>query len=249
MIWGKKPAAFDIMTLAFKGSDAVADIRNKYDYNGALLAQFAQDDGPLIHKWHHYVPLYDRYFGPWRGKPVRFLEIGVSHGGSLQMWRKFFGEDAIIFGIDIDPACAVFDGKDAQVRIGSQDDPAFLTSVINEMGGVDIVLDDGSHQMTHIRKSLAILFPKLEIGGLYFIEDLHTAFWDNFGGGVDAKSNFFNDIRSMIDDMHHWYHSKPIMRPDLVDWVSGIHLHDSIVVLEKEKVLPPTHSQIGKARS
>jgi len=51
------------------------------------------------------------------------LEIGVSFGGSLEMWREYFGPEATIFGIDIDPECANRFARPNQVRIGSQDDP------------------------------------------------------------------------------------------------------------------------------
>ncbi len=81
------------------------------------------------------------------------LEIGVSKGGSLALWRKALGDRATIFGIDIDPKCAEFDGKFAKVRIGSQADASFLKSVVDEMGGVDLVLDDGSHVASHQRAS------------------------------------------------------------------------------------------------
>ena len=37
--------------------------------------------------------------------------------------------------------------------IGSQADAAFLESVVAEMGGLDVVLDDGSHRMEHIKAS------------------------------------------------------------------------------------------------
>ena len=51
------------------------------------------------------------------------------------------------------------------------------------MGGIDIVLDDGSHNMKDIIVSLESLFPMLNDGGVYMIEDLHTAYWRKFGGG------------------------------------------------------------------
>ena len=76
------------------------------------------------------------------------------------MWRKYFGESAIIFGIDIDPSCAKFNGIAGQVRIGSQIDKIFLDSVISEMGGVDIILDDGSHHMNNIAPTFKHLFPQ-----------------------------------------------------------------------------------------
>ncbi|MEB3324897.1 MAG: hypothetical protein VKM17_06120 [Cyanobacteriota bacterium] len=86
------------------------DIYEKYGDCGGLLEIFASNTGPVVHKWHHYIPLYDRYFSSFRGRKIKFLEIGVSKGGSMQMWRKYFGEDAIIYGIDIDPACERFNG-------------------------------------------------------------------------------------------------------------------------------------------
>ena len=71
----------------------------------------------------------------------------------------------IIYGIDINPLCKQYNGQSGKVRVGSQDDERFLNSVIDEMGGVDIILDDGSHQMKHIKSSLRILFPRLSKKG------------------------------------------------------------------------------------
>lgn len=65
--------------------------------------------------------------------PLKLLEIGVSYGGSLRLWRKYFGPDAVIFGIDIDRKCSKFNGQDAQVRIGSQADRVFLEKTVAEM--------------------------------------------------------------------------------------------------------------------
>ncbi|WP_245515948.1 class I SAM-dependent methyltransferase [Ancylobacter aquaticus] len=221
------------------------DIARKYDYNGDMLAFFSENDVGIVHKWHHYIPLYDRYFSPFRGGKVKFLEIGVSKGGSLQMWRKYFGPDALIHGIDIDPECIKYDGVAGKVRIGSQDDVAFLQSVVDEMGGVDIVLDDGSHQMKHLRVSLEALFGRLSDGGIYVIEDLHTAYWRDFGGGYRARRNFFRYIGEVIADIHHWYHWNGVVHPSVSSHCTGIHVHDSMVILEKGVVHKPVSSQVG----
>jgi hypothetical protein len=173
-----------------KNVDVTSDIKAKYNFNGQLLDIFARNKNCVVHKWHHYIPIYDQYFSSFRHSKVRFLEIGVSEGGSLQVWREYFGPDAIIYGIDIAKNCQKFNGVAGQVRIGSQDDEEFLHRVINEMGGVDIILDDGSHRMAHILKTLKFLFPKLNDGGIYMVEDLHTSFWRGFGGGYNSKSNF-----------------------------------------------------------
>jgi hypothetical protein len=227
--------------------DVAGDIRERYGFDGDLLDIYAGNEGVKVHKWHHYLPLYDRYFSPYRGTPVRFLEIGVNNGGSLQMWRRYFGKDAVICGIDINPDCAQYDGQSGMVRIGSQDDPAFLENVVGEMGGVDLVLDDGSHRMAHIDASLRALFPKLSTPGTYMIEDLHTAYYPRFGGGLSEPGNFFNTVRDMIDDMHSWYHGKKRLKlRELAGEFSGIHVHDSIVVFDKAARLRPTHSRVQK---
>ena len=235
-----------ISQFAFDPSqDVKADIQRKYGFDGDLLEYFVSNSGAVVHKWHHYIPVYDRYFSRFRGRQVRFLEIGVSKGGSLQVWRQYFGPDAVIYGIDIDPACSQFDGAAGRVRIGSQDDPAFLASVVAEMGGVDVVLDDGSHRMDHVRSTFGFLFPRLSDGGVYLVEDLHTAYWEDFGGGYRAEANFFGFISELVDDMHHWYHRHEVTHAALSGVCAGIHIHDSIAVLEKATVYPPTHSRIG----
>ena len=228
-----------------KTSDVKVDIQEKYGHNSDLLEFFAINKECIVHKWHHYIPLYDRYFSSFRGRRIRFLEIGVAQGGSLQMWRNYFGDDAIIFGIDIESECEKFNGLAGQVRIGSQTDELFLESVVKEMGGVDIVLDDGSHHMNHIPATLKFLFQHLSQGGIFMIEDLHAAYWKRFGGGYRVKTNFFDFLMDLVDDMHHWYHAKGFKHSSISKDCSGIHIHDSIVVLEKNKVHKPVHSTIG----
>lgn len=226
---------------------------SEYRYEGArpdniapgIETLFWENEGPVVHKWLHYLPIYERYFGGLRGRPIRFLEIGVSKGGSLAMWRKYFGDESTIFGIDIDPACAALDGQAASVRIGSQADPGFLRDVVAEMGGIDVVLDDGSHDSHHIRASHNVLFPMLPDGGLYMIEDLHCAYWPKWSGGYGRPASFMTDVKRMIDDMHHWYHGRR-QRIDATRYhLAALHVHDSGVVLEKERVSAPRHHMVG----
>ncbi|WP_397543917.1 class I SAM-dependent methyltransferase [Roseovarius salis] len=234
-----------IRKYAFGGDDVAADIREKYGYDGDLAEIYATNRDYEVHKWHHYIPLYDRYFAKYRDTPVRFLEIGVAKGGSLQMWRRFLGDRAVLYGVDVRKSCARFDGLFGQVRIGSQDDPEFLSRVVEEMGGVDVVLDDGSHRMSHIEASLRALYPCLSEGGTYMIEDLHAAYWKGHEGGFDVPENFFNTVRGIIDDMHRRYHRRKLQVPALDGAVSGLHVHDSIVVIEKGRMPEPTHSRLA----
>lgn len=130
---------------------------------------FRHHVGRRIDKWHHYFHIYDRHFGRFRGKRVRVLEIGVDHGGSLQLWKRYFGHDASIVGLDIDPCCAQYEEDQIQVRIGNQSDVALLKS----LGDFDIVIDDGSHILQDQEASLQTLWPKTR--SVYLIEDCHYA--------------------------------------------------------------------------
>lgn len=206
---------------------------------------FWSHNGTVVHKWHHYLPIYDTYLKEYQNKPIKFLEIGVSKGGSLSIWRKFFGADATIFGVDIDPNCKKYNGLDGQVRIGSQDDPEFISEVIKEMGGVDVILDDGSHISSHIRATFEIAFPLLNNGGLYIVEDLHATYWRSHGGGYKATKSFMSDIAQMYDDMHHWYHNHGQKISASKDQLFAIHLYDSLAIFEKNTVMPPKHTKIG----
>lgn len=201
--------------------------------------------GRTVHKWLQYLEVYARHFAAYRNTPVRMLEIGVDKGGSLEIWRKYFGEDAVIFGIDIDPECASRVSPPNQVRIGSQADLVFLRSLIDEMGTPDIVLDDGSHWARHQRVSFDTLFPLLREGGLYVIEDLHTAYFHGaWEGGYRRRGTAIERVKDMIDDMHAWYHTKKTTTPAR-DQIVGIHVYDSIVFIEKKKVERPCCTKIG----
>jgi hypothetical protein len=209
---------------------------------------FYTNSGTLVHKWRNYLDVYDRHLSRFRDTPFKMLEIGVSEGGSLAMWRKYFGHDATIFGIDIDPRCAKFDGRDGQVRIGSQADPQFLGSVVQEMGGVDVVLDDGSHIASHQRTSFQTLFPLLSEGGVYLCEDLHTSYWGaEFEGGYRKAGAFIEVAKQIIDDIHADFHDRNQTLVGAHRSIHGLHFYNSILAIEKQSQPPPAHIRVGTA--
>lgn len=159
-------------------------------------------------KWWHYFKAYDEEFAALKsriasqGNSVGILEIGVWRGGSLQYWNEYFSGRARVFGIDIDPSCASLDVSPAQVRIGSQADRDFLISVVGEMGGLDVVIDDGSHNSSDVISSFEILFPLLSEGGVYVIEDLHASYWPWYGGGYRHPNSSIEALKGLVDDQN-----------------------------------------------
>lgn len=222
---------------------------------GGIEKLFWGHAGRLVHKWPHYFDVYERLFQRYRSgfcsadgtrRPLKFLEIGVSHGGSLQLWRKYFGPDAVIYGIDVDRRCASIDDADLQVRIGSQDDPKFLHRVIEEMGGVDIILDDGSHVAEHQRASFDILFPSLSEGGLYVVEDVQTAYWRRWQGGYRRSGTIIEIAKSIVDDMHARYHAFGAARDFASEEIFSASFYDGIVAFEKITRPKSYHIRVGK---
>lgn len=221
------------------------EAKRRYTGSGGLSEVFFAHKGRTVHKWIHYLDVYQRHFALYRNTPVKMLEIGVDKGGSLELWREYFGGDATIFGIDINPECASQVTPPNQVRVGSQADPQFLRSVIHEMGTPDIILDDGSHWAQHQRISFDTLFPLLREGGLYIMEDLHTAyFFGAYEGGYRRKGTAIERLKDMIDDMHAWYHQKATTTP-AKHQIGAIHIYDSIVVIEKRKIERPCVTKVG----
>jgi hypothetical protein len=227
------------------------------DSNSDFGRMFYAHDGRVAHKWHHYLAIYDRILSPYRHgfvlpdgtkRQLRFLEIGVAQGGSLQLWRRFLGRDAIIFGIDINSDCKAADDGDVHVRIGSQADPDFLRAVVAEMGGVDVVLDDGSHIASHQRVSFETLFPLLTDRGLYAVEDLQTAYWRNWGGGYRRPGTFIEQAKQLVDDMHGWYHPYPPKTAAAKDDIYAMTWFDSLLAIEKRRKPQPMHIQRGQQK-
>lgn len=210
-----------------------------------LARMVFEKHGRVVDKWTHYPAVYDRHFSKYRGTGIKMLEIGVFKGGSLELWRDYFGPSATIFGVDINPDCKNFVDAPNQVRIGSQDDHEFLKSVVSEMGGVDIILDDGSHIASHQSASFRALFPLLKTGGLYCIEDVHTAYWPgSYEGGYQRPGTAIELAKGIIDDMHSWYHAQGEQWVPATE-VLAVHVYDSICVIEKGQKKRPESIRVG----
>ena len=199
-----------------------------------------------IHKWSNYFDIYERYFSKFRGQPICFLEIGVDRGGSLEMWKDYFGEGATIVGVDIQPGCKAFQQADKKiyVEIGDQNDPAFLNYLQEKYHFFDIILDDGSHQFEHQRRTLEQLWPYCS--ELYLVEDTCTSYYPDFYGGRRVEGTFIEYSKNLIDEIH--FHHRFDTNPETM-WSStlyGLHFYSGMVVLEKKATPPPYSFRSGR---
>ena len=133
----------------------------------------------------HYFDIYHRHLKRFRGRAVKVVEFGVSLGGSAQMWREYFGPRAQLYGIDRDRRCKQWEAPWFQVFIGDQADRAFLHQVAQQIGRVDIVIDDGGHHPDQQIATFEEFYPLIKPGGVFLIEDLHTSYWPKYSGGLN----------------------------------------------------------------
>jgi hypothetical protein len=186
-----------------------------------LEKYFYNNPGSLVHKWLHYFEIYDRHFRQFRGRKLTLIEFGVFHGGSLATWKDYFGPEARIIGVDIDPRCASLESEEVEVILGDQDDRGFLRSLREDVGAVDIVIDDGGHRMSQQVRTFEELWPAVTDGGVYLIEDLHTSYWPEYGGGVGNPDTFLSFVKVLIDSMHAWHARDQVMVDDYTRTIKG----------------------------
>lgn len=192
-------------------------------------------EGKLVHKWNHYFDLYRRYFSKFKDKDIRLLEIGVSGGGSLRMWRNYFGKNSLIVGMDIDEKCDEHSGENIEIFIGDQNSKLDINKLIQLYGNFDIIIDDGSHINDHVINSFKWLFPILNNGGIYFIEDICTSYWSDYGGGIRKNFSSIEFTKNLVDHINAYYFdSLETQDKYYTNTINGIYYHDSVVVFEKE---------------
>lgn len=212
-----------------------------------LKDYFTNKEHNAIHKWLHYFDIYESYFQRFKNKEVVILEIGVYQGGSLQMWKEYFGKNAKIYGIDINPLCKRFETESIHVFIGSQDDRDFLKNIKEQIPKIDILIDDGGHEMHQQKITFEELFDHINEEGIYVCEDLHTSYWNGFGGGYKNPMSFIEYSKSLIDYINAWHSpDKKLQINNLTKSIYSLHFYNSILVIEKRNIVPPECKMIGE---
>ena len=147
------------------------------------------------------------------------LELGVQSGGSLEMWKYYFGSQIEVHGVDINPLCLKFDdpARNISVHLGSASDSALMSSLARRLAPIDFVIDDASHHSPDILAAFAHLYPALRMappgegahrdGGIYMVEDLLSNYWISaeFQEGAQNADTFVNNVKRMVDRMHVQY--------------------------------------------
>jgi SAM-dependent methyltransferase len=167
-----------------------------------LRAYFeAHRQGRGIWKCLHYFDIYDRHFAGFRGREVHILEIGIYSGGSLQMWKEYFGTGCRVYGVDIDEECMAYEDMGIKVFIGDQADRSFWATVRQTVPKIDILIDDGGHHHEQQRITLEEMLPHLRPGGVYLCEDI-----------TGVPNHFASYLQGLASSLHS-YSWEPLEMP------------------------------------
>ena len=186
-------------------------------------------------KYITYFSTYDEIFKPYRNKKIIFLEIGVFDGGSLFMWRDFFGPKAEIIGMDLNPEAKKWEKFGFKIFIGDQADPEFLKRTLKKIGPVDILLDDGGHTNHQQILTLINSINYIKENGLVVIEDCHTSYMRRYGN--PSCFSFINYSKKIIDDINkRFFISKSSFNIPQKN-IYSISFYDSIVAFKVNRKL------------
>lgn len=242
---------------------------NNVSLENPLYNYFINNQKNQIDKWMHYFDVYHNYFERYRNTSFVFVEVGIQNGGSLQMWRDYFGKDARIIGIDIDERCKVMEQEGFEIWIGDQADPCFWGEFRKSINKIDIFLDDGGHTMQQQLTTFKEMFPVISNQGYYVCEDIHSSYMEFFNGGYrkketsikftknlimgyfnrgyNKKETFIEFAKNLIDDMHAFHSQNPeeFQKTAYTKTLTAMHIFDSIIVFEKGARNPPILKAVG----
>ena len=158
----------------------------------------------------------------------------------MDIWSSFFAPDSRLVGLDIDVRVLdLVTQENVELYVADATDGSALDRVLND-SKFDIIVDDGSHHSSDINASFIELFPRLNPGGKYFIEDLHCSYWDAYGGGLRRTDSAIERLKVLIDLVNADHVTEQTMSdefgglvPLLRENIARVSFYDSLAVVER----------------
>ena len=211
------------------------------DYLSQLADKYKTDKG----LWHHsYTPIYNDYFKPLMLERLNIMELGIGGyefpdrgGESLKMWQEYFC-NSVIHGVDIHDK-SLFDDKRIKTYIGSQDNGTFLNGLVEQIGQLDIIIDDASHINALTIATFEIMWKHLKSGGIYVVEDIHTSYWKDWGyGGSSELDNYnaptvMNYFKRLLDSINSEFVQNYDGEIKFKEQIKSIHFYKSLIFIFK----------------
>lgn len=216
--------------------------------------------GKASDKWESYLDYYEELFKNLRNNDIRLLEIGIQNGGSLDTYLEYFKKAKILIGCDINPNCSLltYEDKKVHVVVGDANDEATYQKILGINNEFDIIIDDGSHVSIDILNSFLSYFQHLKPGGIYVIEDTHTLYSKNFGGGVLNEFSVYNFFKKLVDVVNYEWWGNQINLDEYLSTfflrgvpafitegtIDSVEFRNSIITIRKSQT--PGHQKLGQ---
>ena len=178
-----------------------------------------------------YFQVYEELFNKYVGKKITFVEVGVLQGGSLFMWREYFGKEARIIGVDLHPNAKELEKHGFEIYVGSQSDNNFWKNFYDKIGKIDILLDDGGHVNDQQIVTLSESVNNVNDDGIIITEDVHTSYFKKFGN--PSKYSFINYSKYLVDVVNSRFPETEIKKNNYFrKKIYSISFYDSIVAIK-----------------
>jgi hypothetical protein len=189
-----------------------------------------REEGRGIWKWTHYFEIYQKHLAKFVGRDVHVVEIGVCSGGSLKMWRHYFGPRCHVTGVDIEEACRAYEDEHTSISIGDQADREFWRSFRERAPTIDVLIDDGGHTCEQQRVTLEEMLPHIRPGGVYLCEDVHGV-GRRFAAYTHALADQLNDFSAIPASESNGQLASGAT--SFQKTIHSIHFYPYVVVIEK----------------
>ena len=121
---------------------------------------------------HGYAKIYEEVFNVFKEKNINILELGSFYGNAAAALFFYF-DKANIFSGDINPD--MFKYKSNRIKnfyIDSSSRNSLENDLIIKKNNFDIIIEDASHMLKDQIISLFMLFPLVNSGGYFIVEEL-----------------------------------------------------------------------------
>lgn len=198
---------------------------------------------------HDYCRIYEQYFSAYH--PLKLLEIGYggyddpdAGGESARMWLDWLGYDSkvgptllggdAITITDIHPKNNVPEGV-----LFLQTDVTKNWPEPGEYGKTkyDIIIDDGSHLNADIIAAFKNLWPVLNPGGLYCVEDVHSSYDPYYAdshhwpGALGTAMQYFTNLAHSVNK--DFIRVGVFKNADMVHDIEFLHFYRDLIIIKK----------------
>jgi len=187
-----------------------------------LMEKYGSDKGQKTHmgrNWHNYSIVYHELFQNVAMQSLRIFELGLGTnninvpsnmgihgkpGASLRAWRDYFSK-SLVFGADIDRN-VLFEEDRIKTFFCDQLDANKIKMMWNQEDlreNFDIIIEDGLHTFEANKCFFTHSIHKLNLGGIYIIEDVSVSQLDRYEKELLVWKKQFNISYAILNLPHN----------------------------------------------